>query len=109
MSLPADARSILSTSTAVHEFDPELDIPVVLDEKPVDPFLVRFSPGDPRNPKVRPSRSSTTLALTFPLQNWSHLKRWYLTMAGGLLVLSAFVSIQSTTFISLTVFPQYLF
>lgn len=52
MSVPADSRSIHSTATAVHAFDPEADIPVVLDDKPIDPFLVRFSPGDPENPKV---------------------------------------------------------
>ena len=53
MSLPADARSILSTSTAVHEFDPVFDPPVVDEKLDADPFLIRFSPGDPRNPKVR--------------------------------------------------------
>lgn len=59
MPVPADAQSVHSAETAVHEFDPELDIPVVLDDKSeVDPFLVRFSPGDPENPKVRLSCSS---------------------------------------------------
>ncbi|KAG8219714.1 major facilitator superfamily domain-containing protein [Butyriboletus roseoflavus] len=73
MPVPADSQSIYSTATAVHTFDQEVDIPVVLDDEPSsDPFLVRFSPGDPENPK-----------------NWSPLKRWYLTMTGGLLVLSA--------------------
>ncbi|KAF8560251.1 MFS general substrate transporter [Imleria badia] len=73
MPVPADAQSVRSTSTAVHAFDPELDIPVVLDDKTlVDPFLVRFSPGDPENPK-----------------NWSNLKRWYLTVTGSILVLAA--------------------
>ena len=53
MSVPADVQSVHSTTTAVHAFDPELDIPIVLDDKlHVDPFLVRFSPGDPENPKV---------------------------------------------------------
>ncbi|EGO05152.1 hypothetical protein SERLA73DRAFT_100773 [Serpula lacrymans var. lacrymans S7.3] len=37
-----------------------------------DPFLVRFDPDDPANPKT-----------------WSRLKKWYLTLAGGLLVLNA--------------------
>lgn len=37
-----------------------------------DPYLVCFDEGDPANPK-----------------NWSSLRRWYLTMAGGLLVLNA--------------------
>lgn len=92
MSLPADARSILSTSTAVHEFDPELDIPPAIDEKSdIDPFLIRFAPGDPRNPKVRPPLS--TPARAHLPQNWPRWQRWYLTMAGGLLVLSASVSI----------------
>lgn len=37
-----------------------------------DPFLVRFSENDPRNPK-----------------NWSSARRWYITMVSGLLVLNA--------------------
>ncbi|KAH0838213.1 major facilitator superfamily domain-containing protein [Lanmaoa asiatica] len=72
MPVPLDA-SIHSTSTAVHALNPEVDISVVVDDKPpVDPLLVCFSPGDPENPK-----------------NWSHLKRWYLTMTGGILVFGA--------------------
>ncbi|KAI5835231.1 MFS general substrate transporter [Schizophyllum commune Tattone D] len=42
-----------------------------LDEKP-DPYLVLFSENDPDNP-----------------QNWSKVKKWYLTTASGLLVLNA--------------------
>ncbi|TRM61103.1 major facilitator superfamily domain-containing protein [Schizophyllum amplum] len=42
-----------------------------LDEKP-DPYLVLFEENDPAHP-----------------QNWSKVKKWYLTMAGGLLVLNA--------------------
>ncbi|KAG6818037.1 hypothetical protein H0H87_009192 [Tephrocybe sp. NHM501043] len=38
----------------------------------VDIYQVTFDPGDPLNPK-----------------NWSTLRRWYLTMASGLLVLNA--------------------
>ncbi|KAH7920091.1 MFS general substrate transporter [Leucogyrophana mollusca] len=38
----------------------------------VDPYLVRFEENDPLNPK-----------------NWSYAKKWYLTLAGGLLVLNA--------------------
>ncbi|KAG1846887.1 major facilitator superfamily domain-containing protein [Suillus subluteus] len=37
-----------------------------------DPFLVHFDEGDSANPK-----------------NWSFAKKWYLTLAGGLLVLNA--------------------
>ncbi|GLB36034.1 putative sugar (and other) transporter [Lyophyllum shimeji] len=37
-----------------------------------DPHLVKFDDADPLNPK-----------------NWSNLRRWYLTMAGGILVLNA--------------------
>jgi multidrug resistance protein len=40
--------------------------------KEEDPYLVRFDKGDPASPK-----------------NWSKLKRWYLTMSGGLLILNA--------------------
>ncbi|TFK77215.1 MFS general substrate transporter [Pluteus cervinus] len=42
------------------------------DETEEDPFLVKFAPGDPRDPK-----------------NWSRIRRWYLTLASGLLVLNA--------------------
>ncbi|KAI6115551.1 MFS general substrate transporter [Pisolithus croceorrhizus] len=41
-------------------------------ESIVDPFLVRFCENDPDNPK-----------------NWSLVRRWYLTMFSGLLVLNA--------------------
>ncbi|KAF8140369.1 major facilitator superfamily domain-containing protein [Boletus edulis] len=72
MPAPADAQSIHSTSTT-GTVRVELDIPVILDDKAsIDPFLVVFSPGDLENPK-----------------NWSHIKRWYLTLTGSLLVLAA--------------------
>ncbi|KAH0838209.1 major facilitator superfamily domain-containing protein [Lanmaoa asiatica] len=77
MLVPVDAQSVHSTSTAVHPFDPEVDIPVTIDDKPVDPFLVRFSPGDPENPKVCSSQLVTPR------------ERWYLTMTGGILVFGA--------------------
>ncbi|KAF7985297.1 hypothetical protein HWV62_6461 [Athelia sp. TMB] len=41
-------------------------------EEKEDPHLVNFTENDPENPK-----------------NWSNLKRWYLTMTAGLLVLNA--------------------
>ncbi|KAG9314264.1 major facilitator superfamily domain-containing protein [Chiua virens] len=77
----ADSQSIRSTSTAVHAFE--------LDDKPVDPFLVRFSPGDPENPKVCCAHFQYRLISLYIAQNWSRIKRWYLTMTGGLLVLCA--------------------
>lgn len=62
MPVSADAQSVQSAATAVHTFDPELAIPIVLDDKPAaDHFLVRFLPGDPEDPKVRSSRSSIPL------------------------------------------------
>ncbi|KAI0313062.1 major facilitator superfamily domain-containing protein [Amylostereum chailletii] len=45
---------------------------VEVDSQKGDPFLVRFSENDPENP-----------------QNWSRIKRWYLTLASGILVLNA--------------------
>ncbi|KAF9022968.1 MFS general substrate transporter [Hymenopellis radicata] len=45
---------------------------VVEGKEAIDPFLVTFEPDDPANP-----------------QNWSRLKRWTITMLGGILVLNA--------------------
>ncbi|KIJ68577.1 hypothetical protein HYDPIDRAFT_106784 [Hydnomerulius pinastri MD-312] len=65
-----------STTTIIDPEDAQLEFHragTVDEKKPVvDPFLVRFDVGDPANPK-----------------NWSKLKRWYLTLAAGLLVLNA--------------------
>ncbi|KAF5323409.1 hypothetical protein D9611_005791 [Ephemerocybe angulata] len=41
-------------------------------EKELDPYLVQFDKNDPRNP-----------------QNWTRARKWYLTMASGILVLNA--------------------
>ena len=77
MAVPADSQSVHSATTVVHAFDPELDIPVVLDDKPpADPFLVRFSPGDLENPKVRSSRSSFLSILpSFRVSRTGHTSR----------------------------------
>lgn len=40
-----------------------------------DPYEVRFAPNDPDDP-----------------HNWSRVKRWYITLLGGMLVLNAYVS-----------------
>ncbi|KAG6841928.1 hypothetical protein C0991_005108 [Blastosporella zonata] len=48
----------------------------------VDIYQVAFDPADPSNPK-----------------NWSRLRRWYLTMASGLLVLNASDHIRRSYFV----------
>jgi hypothetical protein len=59
-----------------------------------DPWLVSFDPNDPENPLVR----FRALVLRHVQrsychsQNWSTWKRWYITFAGGILVLNASVS-----------------
>ncbi|KAF8269310.1 major facilitator superfamily domain-containing protein [Lactarius quietus] len=62
-------------STVIESEDPSYDkkglTSLSTSEKP-DPWLVSFSPDDPDNPL-----------------NWSRLKRWYITFAGGILVLNA--------------------
>lgn len=68
----------LSTQTASTTAQPEQRnkedaSSIALDNKSnPDPFLVCFDEGDSANPK-----------------NWSFAKKWYLTLAGGLLVLNA--------------------
>ena len=60
-----------------------------LDAK-VDPYLVQFDQNDPSNPKVLFFSGAPRSFLTFySFQNWSNLKRWYITFIGGLLVLNA--------------------
>ncbi|KAF9022967.1 MFS general substrate transporter [Hymenopellis radicata] len=46
--------------------------PLPTSDEKADPYLVSFDPDDPANP-----------------QNWSSAKKWFLTMAGGVLVLNA--------------------
>ncbi|KAG2150129.1 major facilitator superfamily domain-containing protein [Suillus cothurnatus] len=68
----------LSTQTASTAAQPEQGntkdtSTTILENKFIpDPFLVSFDEDDPANPK-----------------NWSFAKKWYLTLAGGLLVLNA--------------------
>ncbi|PPQ98787.1 hypothetical protein CVT24_003345 [Panaeolus cyanescens] len=63
-SFPTEA-SLTASETEVSSREPSL--------QPIgDPFIVKFDEGDPENP-----------------HNWSRLKRWYLTLAGGMLTLNA--------------------
>ncbi|KAJ7596921.1 MFS general substrate transporter [Mycena floridula] len=52
--------------------DPSRSALASVEETKTDPYLVQFEPGDPTHP-----------------ENWSSLKKWYITMAAGLLVLNA--------------------
>ncbi|KAF8078744.1 major facilitator superfamily domain-containing protein [Lyophyllum atratum] len=62
-----------SDTTIARESTPTPQIePIVKDESTADPYLVKFEHSDPLNPK-----------------NWSKLRRWYLTIASGVLVLNA--------------------
>lgn len=62
-----------STHIQPEESNKEDASTTALDNKSnLDPYLVRFDEGDPANPK-----------------NWSFSKKWYLTLAAGLLVLNA--------------------
>ncbi|KAG1825807.1 major facilitator superfamily domain-containing protein [Suillus subaureus] len=62
-----------STTAQPEQSNKENASTIALDNKSSpDPFLVQFDEGDSANPK-----------------NWSFAKKWYLTLAGGLLVLNA--------------------
>lgn len=69
----ADSARVSFQTTSTHiqpeEGNKEDAFTTALDN---DPYLVRFDEGDPANPK-----------------NWSYAKKWYLTLAAGLLVLNA--------------------
>ncbi|KAL1707414.1 major facilitator superfamily domain-containing protein [Schizophyllum commune] len=82
------------TPTIIEERDPSIQSHVERSSQTekTDSFLVLFDDNDPENP-----------------QNWSRLKKWYLTMFGGVLVLNATFASSAPSGVIMQMMEEFTF